>query len=143
MFDVLHVDLRRIEVLHADSRLSDRLVDFTVLGSVFYLCCVLLSVELEAGFFTQTMAYSALLLFFVSLSKKATAGYSASVGETICHILGNAIGIFVGTCVALSLAKIFSAPDEFFVAVILSGILAFFVLGTLSPFVYKTSLPGR
>jgi hypothetical protein len=140
MFDVLRADSRRFDVLHADSRLLDRLVDFTVLGATFYVSCMLLSVELGSSFFFQTLAYSTILLVFVRLSKRTVARYNKSIGETIRQILGNATGILVGTCVVLLLGKILSARGDIFVAVILSGVMAFFVLGTLCPLVHKTSL---
>ena len=140
MFDVLHADSRRFDVLHADSRLLDRLVDFTVLGATFYVSCMLLSVELGSSFFFQTLAYSTVLLVFVRLSKRTVASYNKSIGETIRQILGNATGILVGTCVVLLLGKILSARGDFFVVVIFSGVMAFFVLGTLCPLVHNTSL---
>ena len=140
MFDVLHADSRRFDVLHADSRLLDRLVDFTVLGATFYVSCMLLSVDLGSSFFFPTLAYSTILLVFVRLSKRTVVSYNKSIGETIRQILGNATGILVGTCVVLLLGKTLSARDDIFVAVILSGIMAFFVLGTLCPLVHKTSL---
>ena len=139
MFDVIHADSRRLDVLHADSRLLDRLVDFTVLGATFYVSCMLLSVELGSSFFFQTLAYSTILLVFVRLSKRTVASYNKSIGETIRQILGNATGILVGTCVVLLLGKILSARGDILVAVILSGVMAFFVLGTLCPLVHKTS----
>jgi hypothetical protein len=128
------------DVLHADSRRFDRLVDFTVLGATFYVSCMLLSVELGSSFFFQTLAYSTILLVFVRLSKRTVASYNKSIGETIRQILGNATGILVGTCVVLLLGKILSARGDIFVAVILSGVMAFFVLGTLCSLVHKTSL---
>jgi hypothetical protein len=128
------------DVLHADSRRFDRLVDFTVLGATFYVSCMLLSVELGSSFFFQTLAYSTILLVFVRLSKRTVARYNKSIGETIRQILGNATGVLVGTCVVLLLGKILSARGDIFVAVILSGVMAFFVLGTLCPLVHKTSL---
>jgi hypothetical protein len=149
MFDVLRTesirsdaprtDSRRSDVLHADSGLLGRLVDFTVLGATFYVSCMLLSVELGSSFFFQTLAYSMILLVFVRLSKRTVTSYNKSIGETIRQILGNATGILVGTCVVLLLGNILSARSDILVAVILSGIMAFFVLGTLCPLVHRAS----
>jgi hypothetical protein len=139
MSDVLHADSRPFDV-HAHLRRLDRLVDFTVLGATFYVSCMLLSVELGSNFIFPTLAYSAILLVFVRLSKRTLVSYNKSTGEALRQILGNAAGILVGTCVVLLLGKIFSAHDDVFVAVIFSGIMAFFVLGTFCPLVHKTSL---
>ena len=140
MFDALHADSRLFDALHTDSRLFARLIDFAVLGATFYVSCMLLSVDLGSSFFFQTLAYSTILLVFVRLSKRTVASFNKSAGETIRQILGNATGIVVGSCVVLLLGKIFSARGDIDVAVILSGIMAFFVLGTLYPLVHKTTL---
>ena len=84
------------DVLRADSRLLDRLVDFTVLGAMFYVSCMLMSVELGSSFFFPTLAYSTILLVFVRLSKRTVASYNISIGENTRLILGNATGILVG-----------------------------------------------
>ncbi len=140
MFDVLRADSRRFDVLHADSRLLDRLVDFTVLGAMFYVSCMLLSVELGSSFFFPTLAYSTILLVFVRLSKRTVVSYNKSMGESTRKILGNAIGILIGTCIMLLLEKLLSNHSDLTPEIILSGVMAFFVLGTLCPFVHKTSL---
>ena len=128
------------DVRNADSGRLHRLVDFVVLGATFYVSCMLLSVELRGSLFFQMLAYSTILLAFVRLSKRAIANYYKSIGESTGKILGNAIGILIGTCIMLLLEKLLSNHSDFTVAIILSGVMAFFVLGTLCPLVPKTSL---
>ena len=149
MFDALHAevkvsgahhaDSRRSDVLHSDSRLLSRLVDFAVLSATFYFSCVILSIELGNAFSLLTLVYSSILFVFIRLSRRTVASYCKSTSETICQIIGNAAGILVGTCVVLLPDNIFSIRSEIFVAVILSGTMTFFVLGTLCPLVLKTS----
>jgi hypothetical protein len=127
-------------VRNADSGQLHRLVDFVVLGATFYASCMLLSVELGGSLFFHMLAYSTILLAFVLLSKRAIANYDKSIGESTRKILGNAIGILIGTCIMLLLEKLLSSHSDFTVAIILSGVMAFFVLGTLCPLVHKTSL---
>jgi len=142
-----------LDVRNADSRRLHRLVDFVVLGATFYVSCMLLSVESGGSLFFHMLAYSTILLTFVRLSKRTIANYSRvylreqtianyykSIGESTRKILGNAIGILIGTCIMLLLEKLLSNHSDFIGAIILSSIMAFFVLGTLGPLVHKTSL---
>jgi hypothetical protein len=128
------------DIWNADSRLLDRLVDFTVLGATFYISCLLLSVDLGGSLFFQTLTYATILLVCVSLSKRAITGYNKSIGETTRQILGNATGILIGSCVVLLLEKILSASGDLIVVVFLTGIMAFFILGTLYPIVHKSPI---
>jgi len=128
------------DVRNADSRRLHRLVDFVVLGATLYVSCTILSVELGGSLFFHMLAYSTILLAFVRLSKRAIANYYKSIAESTRKILGNAIGILIGTCIMLLLEKLLSNHSDFIVAIILSGVMAFFVLGTLCPLVHKTSL---
>ena len=130
MFDVRNTDSIRLH----------RLVDFVVLGVILYVSCTILSVELEGSIFFHMLAYSTVLSAFVSLSKRAIANYYKSIGESTHQILGNAIGILIGTCIILLLEKILSNHSDIIVAIILSGVMAFFILGTLDPLVDETSL---
>ena len=127
------------DVRNADSGRLYRLVDFVVLGATLYVSCMLLSVELGGSLFFHILAYSTILLAFVSLSKRAIANYCKSIGESARQILGNAIGILIGTCIMSLLEKLLSNHSEIIVAIILSGVMAFFVLGTLCPLLHKTS----
>jgi hypothetical protein len=126
------------DIWNADSRLLDRLVDFTVLGATFYISCLLLSVDLGGSLFFQTLAYTTILLVCIRLSKRAITSYNKSIGKTTRKILGNATGILIGTCVVLLFEKILST--DIIAVVILTGVMAFFILGTLSPIVHKTPI---
>jgi len=130
-------------VRNADSRRLHRLVDFAVLGATFYVSCTNLAVELGGSLFFHMLAYSTILLAFVRLSKRAISNYYKLLGESTCQILGNAIGILIGTCIMLLLEKSLSYQSDIIPAIILSGVMAFFVLGTLGPLVQKTSLVHR
>lgn len=130
MFDVSNTSLKGLH----------RLVDFVTMGVMFYASCVLLSVELGGSLFVHILAYSMILLAFVRSSKRAIAHFFKSVGESTRQILGNAIGILIGTFIMLLLEKISSNHNDITAAIILSGVMAFFVLGTFSPLTNKTTL---
>ena len=125
---------------NVDSRRLHRLVDFVVLGATLYVSCTILSVELGGSSFFLILAYSTILLAFVRLSKRAIANYYKLIGESTRQIFGNAIGILIGTCIMVLFEKLLSNHNDITLVIILSGVMAFFVLGTLCPLVYKTSL---
>ncbi len=129
-----------IDVRNTDSSRLHRLVAFVIPGATFFVSCMILSVELDGSLFVHMLAYSTILLAFVRLSKRAIANHDKLIGESTRQILGNAIGILVGTCTMLLLEKLLSNHNEIIVAIILSSVMAFSVLGTLSPFAHNTSL---
>jgi hypothetical protein len=120
-------------------KLFNRFIDFTVLALTFYLSCLLLSVEIDSGLWLQILAYSSIVLIFVSLCKRATVGHWKSLSALNRQILGNAAGILVGTCVMLVLDRLVTGSGEIVVALVFSSVMAFFVLGTLSPLFNKNS----
>jgi hypothetical protein len=120
-------------------KLFNRLIDFTVLALTFYLSCLLLSVEIDSGLWLQILAYSSIVLIFVRLCKRVIVSHWKSLSALNRQILGNAAGILVGTCVMLVLEKFLAGSGEIIVALIFSSVMAFFVLGTLSPLVNKKS----
>jgi hypothetical protein len=131
------------DVRKSDSRQLHRLVDFVVLGVTLYVSCTILSVELGGSLFFHMLAYSTILLALVRLSKRVIANYYKLIGESTRQILGNAIGILIGTCIMLLLEKLLSNHSEIIVAIILSSVMAFFVLGTLCPLAHKISLENK
>jgi hypothetical protein len=120
-------------------KLFNRFIDFTVLALTFYLSCLLLSVEIDSGLWLQILAYSSIVLIFVRLCKRAIVGHWKSLSALNRQILGNAAGILVGTCVMLALETFIAGSGEIIVALIFSSVMAFFVLGTLSPLFNKKS----
>ena len=122
---------------YTNPKLLNRLVDFVVLGMTFYFSCLVLSIELESGLFIQVLSYATIMLVFVQFCKRAIVSYKKSVSEISTQILGNAVGILIGTFIMLFLEILFSSNVELMVAIILSSVMAFFILGTLSPIVHK------
>ena len=122
---------------YTNPKLLNRLVDFVVLGMTFYFSCLVLSIELESGLFIQVLSYATIMLVFVQFCKRAIVSYKKSLSEISTQILGNAVGILIGTFIMLFLEILFSSNVELMVAIILSSVMAFFILGTLSPIVHK------
>ncbi len=127
-----------MSVLHfTHHQLIDRLVDFSVFGVTFFISCLLLSVELGILMLLQVLIYATVLLACVRVGKGLVTRYGRPTGTISRHIVGNAGGIFFGTSVMLLLQKLFAVSGDLAVVLVFSGIMAFFILGTLSPLIYN------
>ena len=123
-----------------DSRILNRVLDLAVFGTTFFVSCLLFSVASDSTLFVQILVYSTLLLVCVRLCKRAIVSYNRSIVELSRQILGNGAGILIGTCIMLVFEIFVSASGGIFAAVIFSGVMAFFILGTLLPIVHKTAI---
>ena len=131
------------DIRNTHPKVLNRMVDFTVFCATFFFSCLLFSVASGNALLFQILAYSTLLLVCVILSKRALVSYNRSIGEASRQIIGNGAGILIGTCIMLVLGKLVSASSEIFVAVIFSSVMAFFILGTLSPIVHRSSISHK
>lgn len=131
-------DLRNIH-----PKVLNRVVDFSVLCASFFVSSLLFSIASGNALFIQTLAYSTLLLVCVRLAKRAIVSYNRSIGEVSRQILGNGVGILIGTCIMLVLENLVSASADIFVVVIFSSVMAFFILGTLLPIVHRTPISHK
>jgi len=117
-------------------------IEFLVLGFTFFLSCLLLSVDAVGDLVLQTVLYAAVLVGFVYLTNWAATRGNSSANSLTRKIVNNASGILIGTCVILGFGGLFATNGEFIWAVIFSGLMAFFILGTLAPLTaYKSSPP--
>lgn len=128
-----------LEPMDTNPRLLNRAIDFAVLGVTFFLSCQLLSVDIGSGMALQTLLYASILLIFVRLSKRVMLDFKHNTGSVAWQIIGNAMGIFAGTAVMLVLEKFLVGSRDIIVAVVFSGVMAFFILGTLSPLFNKNT----
>lgn len=124
------------EFENTGSKLGDRLIEVTVLCAAFYTASRLLAVDAGASLFMHIAIYSMVVILSLSLSQKFLCAYE-SIGEVSRYLLGNAVGIFIGTCLVLLLQYAVFRNVGFFAEVIFSSVIAFFVLGTISPIVYR------
>lgn len=83
------------------------------------------------------IAYSATILVFVIVTERVLAGYWKSISSATRQILGNGAGIVLGTCFIMLLVKYMFTNGELLVEIVVSSIMAFFILGTLSPIIHR------
>jgi len=127
------------ELENTGSKLVVRLIELAVLCAAFYIACLLFAVATGGGFFRQLAIYSAVVILSIVLSQRWFCAYQ-SIGEVSRYILADAVGILAGTCAVLMLQLFDSTSHGFFAVVILSSVISFFVLGTISPLVRSTGL---
>ena len=81
------------------------------------------------------LLYVCVLFVCVRLSKRAVFAYVHSSSRSLHVLLGNIVGLFVGSCIVLLIGQLLPAIQEMALVVVFSSITAFFILGTLSPMV--------
>ena len=111
-----------------------RLVEFAVLYATFYAACLLFGVYSGENLLLHLFIYSAVVSLSINLSRRWIWSYK-SISELSRYMIADAVGIPTGTCAVLLLQSFILASVEVSVAVILSSIVSFFVLGTISPLV--------
>lgn len=116
-------------------RYFNQVLDFLILGLTFYLSCLVLSVDMSAGLAVQTILYASILIIFMRLARRWLITHLQNMKGITRQILGNAAGIVIGTCVMLLFERLLAFGGEMIVALIFSGVMAFFILGTLTPLV--------
>lgn len=110
-------------------------LDFLVLGLTFYLTCWFLSVDRGGHLLAQTVLYATILVVSVRLAKNWLPTRLKFLTGITRQLAGNAAGILIGTCVMLAVDEVLVSGGGTIVALVFSGVMAFFILGTLSPII--------
>jgi hypothetical protein len=116
-----------------------RIIDFVVLGCTFYASCLLLSVPYNGSILLHTILYASVILVSVRIGKHCLSSSFSSINRVIKLMLCNATGLLIGVCVMLVLASVIPGLGEDTIAIIFATVMAFFVLGTLSPILKQSS----
>ncbi len=117
------------------SSFCSRIIDLIALASSF----LLLAMITDSGSITQLAADMVLyvVVVFISLRicKRLVFEYVRSSKRFITVLLGNVSGLILGALSVILLDQLLPGIRESALIVIFSSILAFFILGTLSPMV--------
>ena len=113
--------------------ITEKTINFIILGGSFYLSCFLLSIQVESNLIIQTFIYACVVLLAVTLGKRMLSSTFTSAGRVVKMIIINATGLIIGAIIMLIFGYIFPELGGFAVAVVLASVMAFFVFGTLSP----------
>ena len=110
------------------------LVYFIVLGFAFYASSVILGLDQGSYLWLQSLLYAGVTLATLQLGRYCLAVVARSQSRILYTVLVNAIGIFFGVIAILIMRLVI--PDLAFsvIALVVASIIAFFILGTISPF---------
>ena len=110
------------------------LVYFSILGATFYASCAILAIHNQENLLMQTVLYASVLLVSIKLGRFGVAMIARSQGRILYTVLVNATGIVIGVVLLLTVSLIFPELSVSIIALVVSSVIAFFILGTLSPF---------
>lgn len=110
------------------------LVYFWVLSGTFYVSCAMLEIGNQENLLLQTMLFASVLLISIKVGRIGMAVIARPPGRILYTVLVNAAGIIIGVVLLLAISMIFPVLSVSIIALIVSSIIAFFILGTLSPF---------
>ena len=117
------------------SNIDSRIIDFVVLGITFYVTCSILSVHADNQILLLTVVYPSVILVSVKIGKYMLSPVFSSLNTVVKLMLDNAAGLLIGAIIMLILGFMIPGFSQFTAAIIVASVMAFFVLGTLSPLI--------
>lgn len=117
------------------SSLYSRLIDLAVLSLSFILFSYLVDFGNPEQLFTNMAFYVGIVFICLRASKRFFFEFANNKSRMLRVLMGNVSGLLLGSILALKLENIFPNLGEKAVVVIFASLLAFFILGTLSPMV--------
>ena len=108
------------------------IIEFIVIGIIFFLFCVNLSVHSEGSIYFQTLVFSGIALISVRLGNRLLSFGFNSINSVIKIMLSNAMGLTIGACIMLILGMVIPGLGQIAAIVVFSSVMAFFALGTIS-----------
>jgi len=112
-----------------------RIVDLCVLSASFLLFAYLTGYENLSQLLTDMLFYVSVVFISLRLCKRYIFKHIQSNSRISMVLLGNVTGLIFGALAAISVESFFPGNGEIILVVVFSSILAFFILGTLSPMV--------
>ena len=117
------------------SSLYSRLVDLLVLAVSFLLFAYITEYESQSQLWIDLFFYVSVVFISLRLSKRFIFERIHTENRIACVLLGNITGLLFGAVLAILLESFFPGNGEVILVVVFSSIMAFFILGTLSPMV--------
>lgn len=115
------------------SNLTERFINFIVLSTLFFISCKIVPWSFEENIAVASIIYAIVAIISIQLCRNLVQSIIKSKNSVIQLLLTYATGLVIGTCVMLAIGFNISSMQGLSVVVILTSIMAFFVLGTISP----------
>ena len=112
-----------------------RIIDLIVLATSFLLLAVITGFGSFEQVIIDLVLYVAVVFISLRVCKRIVFEYVHTSRRITRVLLGNISGLILGVLLVIMLDQLFPGIGESALIVILSSILAFFILGTLSPMV--------
>ena len=112
-----------------------RITDLIVLATSFLLLAVITGFGSFEQVIIDLVLYVAVVFISLRVCKRIVFEYVHTSRRITRVLLGNISGLILGVLLVIMLDQLFPGIGESALIVILSSILAFFILGTLSPMV--------
>ena len=106
-------------------------LDFIVIGFSFFVASSMLPPASTSEILPQALVYSVVILLSIRLGRQLMPDTLTSRNIIIKMIVNNAAGLFFGAGFLVILGNLFSWSSA--ITIIVASIIAFFMLGTLSP----------
>ncbi len=120
--------------------LYSRLIDLSALTVSFLLFSMVNSHLHPLNFMFQLLAYVGIVFVSLRLCKRFVFEVYHTSSRITRVLLGNMLGFVLGVALLLMLGQVLPVIVDNNLAIVFSSILAFFVLGTLSPMVKSSNL---
>ncbi len=117
------------------SSMSSRITDLVVLTASFLIFSLVSGFSSLMEIFSGLVCYVTIVFMCLRLCKRIMFYHSYGSMRVFNVLLGNFCGFFLGGSVVIILGLIMTTFQIGFLMVIFPSIMAFFVLGTLSPMV--------
>ena len=115
------------------SKLIERIIDFIVLSTLFLLSCQIVPWSFDENIVLTSIIYAVVVIISIQLCNNLVQSVFKSKNSVIQLMLTYASGLLIGTCAMLAIGFNVSSMQGLSAVVILASIMAFFVLGTVSP----------
>lgn len=106
---------------------------FVVLAGSFYLSGLLLAIQGQGNLLLQSLLYATVAIVSIRLGRYLIWLLVKSTTRIIYTVLTNAAGLTLGVVLLSILSIVFPELAGPIIAIIVSSVIAFFVLGTFSP----------
>ena len=115
-----------------NNTLIAKLIDFVLIATTFYFSCSFLSSYSQGNILLQALVYSTVILVSVGFGKRLLSLIYKPMNTVLGLMIRNATGLFIGASVMMVISIVVPVMDQVSIVIVVSSIMVFFVLGTIS-----------